>query len=244
MHIQEMGSGPRVVFVHGGGLAGRAAWSEQGPLAARWRLVFSTRLGYEPSRPTPIEDFESDAPLIAELVGSGAHLVGHSYGGVGATLAALRQPERVHSLTLIETPLICIARGDPHVDVFEAQMKELFSARDTTDPETILRRMFGLIAPTWDIPEPLPAPLASAARRVRRLRGPWEAEIPAADLAAAPFPVVAISGEGRPVFTAIGDALADHAGAGHVVIPGAGHAVQMAGEAFNRVLEDSLLEGR
>src|SRR5512144_2471005 len=88
MVVEEMGSGPPVVFVHGGGLGGAQAWRAQWPLAERWRLIFPTRPGYGGSPLAGGEDFEVDAGLIAELLGPGAHLIGHSYGGVIALLAA------------------------------------------------------------------------------------------------------------------------------------------------------------
>ena len=51
--------------------------------------------------------------LVADALAGGAHLVGHSYGGVISLLAAAAVPERVRSLTVIEPPCTKVAAGDP-----------------------------------------------------------------------------------------------------------------------------------
>ena len=78
----------RLVLVHGSVANGRATWSAQRPLAERFELVVLDRPGFPPNPPASRVDFESDALLVAELLRAGDHLVGHSYGGVIAMLAA------------------------------------------------------------------------------------------------------------------------------------------------------------
>jgi pimeloyl-ACP methyl ester carboxylesterase len=119
MVVAALGNGPSIVFVHGLGDSGPAAWPAQRPLAARWRLVCPHRPGYGGSPRTGREDFEADAALIAELLGDGAHLVGQGYGAVVALLAAAQRPRHVWSLTAIEPPSPSPARGDPDVDRYE-----------------------------------------------------------------------------------------------------------------------------
>ena len=63
-------------------------------LAERWPLVIANRPGFGASPPLERSDFEVEAPLFAELLGDGAHLVGHSYGAVIALLAAADAPRR------------------------------------------------------------------------------------------------------------------------------------------------------
>ena len=63
-------------------------------------------------------DFEEHAVLVAAALGDGAHLVGHSYGGVISLLAAAAAPGRVRSLTVIEPPALGVARGNPAADAF------------------------------------------------------------------------------------------------------------------------------
>jgi pimeloyl-ACP methyl ester carboxylesterase len=84
LHIERRGEGPRILFVHGSISGGAATWKAQYPLADRWTLVILDRRGFGESPPANGEDFEVDARDIAEALGDGAHLVAHSYGGVGA----------------------------------------------------------------------------------------------------------------------------------------------------------------
>src|SRR5690349_13237665 len=92
MHSAIWGEGPRVVLVHGAITNGPAAWSKQKPLAERWQLVVVNRPGFVPNPPEPRCDFEADAEAVAEIIDEPAHLVGHSYGGLIALLAASYRP--------------------------------------------------------------------------------------------------------------------------------------------------------
>jgi hypothetical protein len=67
-------------------------------------------------------------------------------------------------------------------------------------------------------------------------RLPGEAEIPLATLAAAPFPLLAVSGGHEPAFEAVCDVLAERAGAERAILPGRRHSVQRLGEPFNQLL--------
>ena len=111
LHVECWGRGPPVVLVHGAVADGRATWMDQRPLAERWTLTVPDRPGFGENPPVERVDFDVDAPLVAELLADGAHLVGHSYGGVISLLAAARRPEAVWSLTVVEPPAFGVARG-------------------------------------------------------------------------------------------------------------------------------------
>ncbi len=81
MHVETVGSGPRVVLVHGSVGNGATTWAEQRPLAERFELLIVDRPGYPPNPPLERIDFEEQADEIADLLEPGDHLVGHSYGG-------------------------------------------------------------------------------------------------------------------------------------------------------------------
>src|SRR5689334_876440 len=115
-----LGSGPRVVFVHGSIVGAETTWRHQAPLAERWTLCLPNRPGFGASPPLERGDFEAEAPLIAELLEDGAHLVGHSYGAVIALFAAAARPEAVLSLTVSEPGSLRVAAGDPAVDALIA----------------------------------------------------------------------------------------------------------------------------
>lgn len=80
----------------------------------------------------------------------------------------------------------------------------------------------------------------SAARRgieaARYEQPQWEAEIPLDVPAAAPFPKMVVSGGWSRAFEAICDVLEQRLSAERLVIAGAGHNAQFAGEPFNQRL--------
>jgi pimeloyl-ACP methyl ester carboxylesterase len=71
------------------------------------------RRGFGESPDIERSDYEVDASDVAKLLGDGAHLVGHSYGGAVAMLAAGLRPPIVRSLTLIEPSAFRLAARDP-----------------------------------------------------------------------------------------------------------------------------------
>ena len=103
LYAEAWGDGTPVVLVHGSLATGAEEWEAQRPLAGEgFRLLVPDRRGYGRSPMARGEDFLRDAEDIADLMGDGAHLVGHSYGGLGALFAAARRPEATRSLTLLE----------------------------------------------------------------------------------------------------------------------------------------------
>jgi pimeloyl-ACP methyl ester carboxylesterase len=226
---------PRVVLVHGSVVNGEITWAAQRPLAEQFELVVPNRRGFPPGPDVEHVDFEDEAVWLEQFVEPGTHLVGHSYGGVIALLAAARRPEQLRSLTVIEPPCLGVARGNPVVDGYEAQSTELW--RRIRDPAEFLRAFLaGVGAPVP--PGELSPALLQGARTLMVERHPWDAEIPLDALAATPFPKLVVSGAHSEPFDIVCDVLEQRLGAERVVLPGAGHAVQRLGEPFNAVLAD------
>jgi pimeloyl-ACP methyl ester carboxylesterase len=134
IHLTQWGdAGSRIVLVHGsaqgssvGGenhFAGQEALAEGG-----WQLVLPDRPGHggSPAISRP-DDFELDGAWVADLLGDGAHLVGHSYGGLVALAAAALRPERVLSLTLIEGAMQALAMDDPRTLAYARRLGEAMS---------------------------------------------------------------------------------------------------------------------
>jgi pimeloyl-ACP methyl ester carboxylesterase len=236
IEVSREGSGPEVVLVHGGASPERT-WGALRGLAERWTLVIPRRRGYPPSPPGR-HDFECDAEDLAPLLRSGAHLVTHSYGGLGALIAAGRDPDRVLSLTEIETPLFCVARGDPEVDEFERLSNEFLTRGMETEPEA-LRRFLRLAGA--EVPEtgPLPPQVVAGVQRAHGGRLPGEARPDLARLKAAGVPALVVSGEHSTAIERISDAVARELGAQREVFPEAGHFAQEA-PGFSARLEEHL----
>lgn len=227
----------RLVLVHGSVVNGRATWSAQRPLAERFELLTLDRPGFPPNPPAERVDFEPDARLVAELLRADDHLVGHSYGGVIAMLAAAQRPDVLRSLTVIEPPATRVARGNLDVDAFAADGAALYPSGATGDPEKFLRRFLEVVGSRFDPPTPLPPDLAQGAQALTVERGPWEAEIPLDALAATSFPKLVVSGAHHLAFDAICDVLERELRAERAVLPGYGHVVQLHPE-FNARLTD------
>jgi len=242
VHTTEWGH-PPAILVHGGTPGGGAdAFAAQRPLAQRWRLLLPDRPGHGKTPADGREDFERDAELVAPLLGtSGAHLVGHSYGGVVAMYVAARHPALVRSLTLIEPPAFWLAPDDPDV----AAMAEANHALLTQPPANlweVLDRFFAMVGmtplpPFLDRSGPVPPPLVQAARTVLELRGPWEGTVAMSELSAGGYPVQVLTSGRTAGFEGIARALVDGLDAVHHVVPGTDHTVQLAGKAVNPLLE-------
>jgi pimeloyl-ACP methyl ester carboxylesterase len=236
LDVARHGEGPRVVLVHGSVVGAERTWREQLQLAARWQLVVPNRPGFGASPPLARGDFEVEAPLIAELLGDGAHLVGHSYGAVIALCAAALRPEAVLSLTVSEPGALRLAAGDPEVDRTIANGEELYRRRAEIDPRDFVLLFRSGVGSARATPEALPEWLERGARHVMEERPPWEAVLPLDTLSAAAFPKLAISGGHSPVFDAVCDALAAAIGAERVVVPGRAHSIPTA-PAYNATVE-------
>ena len=227
----------RIVFVHGSVVGGRGTWGGQRPLAERFELVVLERPGFPPNPPADRVDFEVDAAWVVELLENGDHLVGHSYGGVIALLAAAKSPDSLSSLTVVEPPATRVAAGNPEVDAFASGGAALYASAKTGDPEVFLRQFLGAVGSAFEPPSPLPPELEQGAQALAVERGPWEADVPLATLAATSFPKLVASGAHHPAFDAICDVLERELPAERVVLPGYGHVVQRHPD-FNAALAD------
>lgn len=239
LEVRRVGEGAPIVFVHGSIAGPELTWRRQLSLARRWTLVLGSRPGFGSSPPLERGDFEAEAPLFAELLGDGAHLVGHSYGAVIALFAAAARPEAVLSLTVSEPGSLRLA-GTAEAERLIADGERLYSARDTIAPADFLRLFRGGTGSSRATPRDPPADLLRGAELAMAERPPWEADVPLEPLAKAGIPVLAVSGGHSPVFEAVCDAIADRLGGGRAVIEGRGHNVPETGDPYNHRLEEFL----
>src|SRR5262249_59186088 len=139
LQIKCLGAGPPLLLVHGSVVAAERTWRHQLALAEHWTLRLPNRPGFGSSPPLPRGDFEAEAPLIAQLLGEGAHLVGHSYGAVIALFAAALRPHAVRSLTVSEPGCLRVAAGDPAVDEQIRNGELLYEHAPRLEPIDFLR---------------------------------------------------------------------------------------------------------
>ncbi len=119
LHVETLGAGPPVVLLHGLFVGNMATWYfTAAPILARTHRVvlFDLRGHGRSSRPASgydVETMASDlAHVVAEHTSGPVALVGHSFGGVVALHFALRHPERVTRLALVEAPLPPASLGE------------------------------------------------------------------------------------------------------------------------------------
>lgn len=125
--VRETGRGSPVVLLHCSGGSGNQ-WRGvadallEGPLAAGpgnrgHRLIMPDLRGYGASDgwsgrgPMRLADEAALVRALADEAGEPVHLVGHSYGGAVALMAALHAPDAVCSLTLIEPVAFFLLRS-------------------------------------------------------------------------------------------------------------------------------------
>jgi pimeloyl-ACP methyl ester carboxylesterase len=115
LEYQVRGSGEPLLMIHGAVVCDsfEATVDE---LGQSYELVTYRRRGYGGSSPPrkmgTIADQAADAVALLDHLGVDAtHVAGHSYGGVVALQMALDAPRRVHSLGLLEPPLLAAPSG-------------------------------------------------------------------------------------------------------------------------------------
>ena len=137
IYYETEGSGPTVLFAHGGG-GNAASWWQQVPVFSKtFNVITFDHRGFGRSRCTPEHfhpsHFESDAIAVLDAGGvSKAHVVCQSMGGwTGVRLAALH-PERVAKLVLANTP------GAIFSDALLNRMRQLVPRPPDSDPTELM----------------------------------------------------------------------------------------------------------
>jgi pimeloyl-ACP methyl ester carboxylesterase len=234
-------SGPRLVLFHGGAPP-EATWAAQAPLADRWRVDVPRRRGFGSSPPLVggRQDWEVDAADLLEVLragdGSGAHVVGFSYGGVGAAVAAASDPSVFLSLTIIEAPLFALVPpGDPVVEAMVVISDEFLDRGLDADPERLdaFLRAAGMPRPSQG---PLPQEMVDLVAMTVGGRKPGEANPDLARVREAGVRSLVMSGDHLAPLETVCDAVAAELGAERLVLRGRGHGV-MHVPGFNDALE-------
>lgn len=239
LHVEQQGSGPRVVFVHGGEEAGGlTAFAGQTPLAKSFTLIMPDLPGHGQTPAQGPVDADHDADLVAELLTEPTHLVGHSYGGGVALRAAVKRPEMVRSLTLMEPSTIDIAADDPEVLQMLMEMMQAIQIVDLRDRVIAFANVLG-IHKTW--PNPLSETYRLLAENLPTMGRPNPNSLTTQQLTekivAANIPSLVISGGHRVSWEHICDRMASALNAQRAVVTGFGHAPQKNGADFNACLE-------
>jgi len=121
LHVEDAGSGVPVILLHSSGMSSRQWRRLAATLVQRgYRAIVPDLSGHGRSPAWPESepfDFQVDAAQIGALIAAQpepVHLVGHSYGGFVAALAARAAPARVRSLVLYDP--VAFGTLDPIAD--------------------------------------------------------------------------------------------------------------------------------
>jgi pimeloyl-ACP methyl ester carboxylesterase len=225
-----------VVLLHGSLATGAEEWQAQRPLADEgFRLLVLDRCGYGRSPKADGEDFLRDADDIVALMDDGAHLVGHSYGGLGALFAAARRPDVTLSLTLLEPATFALGRHHSDARALVDKVRTLWD-QDLPDEAWVKRFLKAVGSDPDELSPQILSALVPLVPVLRRGRPVWSGDLPLAELATASFPKLVISGGHNAGFDAICDDLAERIGASRAMVAGAGHEIQFAGQPLNEML--------
>ncbi|MBA3235989.1 MAG: alpha/beta hydrolase [Chloroflexi bacterium] len=238
IHVERIGDGPRVVCVHGSMSHGSAVFESLRALTDAYAVEFIDRRGFGASPPRPGGvDFDGDADDVAALLGSGAHLVGHSYGAVVALLATGRRPALVRSLTVIEPPAFSLAADDPAVVATRTRLEPVFPAGPDVSAGRWLAMFVGALGSEVPAELPVPGEDEGDVRASMTERPPWEATVDLAPIRAAGVPVLVIRGDWAPdppgaavagaAFRAISEVVVEGTGGRLLVVADSTHAPQV-----------------
>lgn len=237
LFVDTWGTGTPVVLVHGSLATALDEWQAQRPLADEGvRLIVFDRRGYGQSPPAEGEDFLRDADDIVQLMGDGAHLVGHSYGGLGVLFAAAQRPDATLSLTVLEPGTFALGQRHPSARQLVDELRSLWN-EDLPDRDWVIRFLTAVGSDPDAMPPELvdaAVPLVPVLRRGRRSL--WDPDLPLTRLASASFPKLVVSGGHSAGFEAICDDLAQQIGGSRLVVSGAGHEIQFTGPPINEAL--------
>lgn len=267
IHHREQGAGPPLVLLHSAG-TGASQWRGVADrLERRRRLLMPNLRGYgrtpapDPDAP-PLDEEVAVVREMAALAGAPVHLAGHSLGALVALHHALRHPETVAGLILIEPVIVGIlhadlAGGDPAagraLDEIGAMIAAFRAGMAAGDTAAAMRAFteYWEGPGAWDgIPAAARLPFfARADKMAADVDLAWADRTGRAAFGALGCPTQISSAErttpaARDMARRIADAIP---GAGYAEIPGAGHMAPVThAEAVATLLLDfgeSALEG-
>ncbi len=215
----------RVVFVHGAGPFGAAAWPRQHGMALAYDALFLRRHGFDPVAEPVESSFTEDTAIILRALAddgrgaSGGHVVAHAQGAIAAMMAAVERPDLVFSLTLVEPSCLSLTAELPATAAHRALMQPLFEVRHQLGDEDFqrefVRRMFAA-----DLHEAATPEEKRSARRLRLQAPAWEAPLHIVP----GVPTLVLTGGWEPLYEEIAGYMQE-TGARHRIAPG-GHRPQ------------------
>lgn len=210
--FREAGQGPGVVCLHSNASSSSQWLGLMEMLAPKFHVfaVDSYDAGKSPSwkgeRTATLSDEVALLEPVLAKAGDPFSLVGHSYGGAIALLAALKHRKRVHALALYEPTLFALIEAESpppnDADGICAAVARSVAALDAGDADAAARHFIdywmgkGSFA---GMPEPRRGPIAASIRNIRSWsRALLREPTPLAAFAALDVPVLYMTGKNSP----------------------------------------------
>jgi pimeloyl-ACP methyl ester carboxylesterase len=222
----------RIVFVHGGGSFGAAAWPRQHGLSLDYDSLFLRRHGFDAEADPLPTDHDEDQRIITAALGGGGHLVAHSQGAISAMLTAVERPDLVRSLTLVEPACLSLTADLPATAAHIGLVAPLYDRRDSLTDEEFLQQFVRLHFAA-EAEQPRTEDARRNARRLRLQAPPWTAPLHIVP----GVPTLVLTGGWEPLYEEIAGYLAG-TGALHRVTAG-GHRPHDTDDG-DRVIRDFL----
>ena len=161
LYVEEHGTGDPILCIHGTG-SSAVLWQEAARrLATRGRAILYDRRGFGRSeRPDPFvttvsQNADDAAALLDALGATPAVVIGRSQGGEIAVDLALRYPEHVRALALLEGGGMTLS---PAFAEWEQELGRRVEAAAATDLDTVAEAMFRTVLGDggWEgLPDPV-----------------------------------------------------------------------------------------
>jgi pimeloyl-ACP methyl ester carboxylesterase len=204
LYYEEHGSGEPILCIHGTG-SSAALWVDAAAeLATRGRTILYDRRGFVRSeRPEPYvtnvrQHADDAAALIDALAGAPAIVIGRSYGGDVAVDLALRYPDHVRALALLEGGGFSLSEAFLQ---WEADLREQAEAAAAIDMSTVAETVFrGVLGDAgWEgMPDPVKQIfIANGPAIVAELRG-GPLDVGAEQLGTISRPTLLVAGKDSP----------------------------------------------
>jgi pimeloyl-ACP methyl ester carboxylesterase len=212
LFFREAGAGPGVVCLHSNASSSSQWRGLMERLAPKFHVLAadSYSAGKSPSwiadRPVTLRDEVALLEPVFARAGDGFALVGHSYGGAVALIAAVTQPQRVRALALYEPTLFALLEAEsPSPNEADGIRNAVASASAALDAGDFDRAAecfidFWMGKGAWArTPEPRRAPIATSVVNVRAWKSAlFEEPTPLQAFAALNVPVLYMTGKESP----------------------------------------------